>query len=145
MKLLRGTSIIEVLVATAMISMAVLATLALVNRSQSQNTYAKNLAEATKYASQTADWIRTERNSLGWATIASKGVGPYCLNDFPPDFNNLPSPGACASADYILDTFFQRQITLDKSVPGVVKIIIVVAWQEQSPRQATIEMELTEW
>ena len=144
MKILRGTSIIEILIATAMIGLVILSAMSLINRSQSQNTYARNLSEATKYATQAADWVRQQRDILGWTTLASKDVGPYCLTNLPTDFNSLPTPGACDSSDYLANIFF-RQITLDTSTPNVLKVTITVSWSEQVPRETSIEMELTPW
>jgi Tfp pilus assembly protein PilV len=143
MKTLRGTSIIEIVIAAALISMAIIAALSLTNHSQKQNIYARGLAEATKYTTQAADWIRTERNTLGWATIASKNEGDYCLNNFPLDFTEI-IPGSCDASDFISGTNFQRQITLTKTA-STVNIKIEVSWLEKIKRQATIEMELTKW
>jgi Tfp pilus assembly protein PilV len=141
----RGTSIIEIVVAAALISMAVIAALSLANHSQKQNSYARGLAEATKYTTQAADWIRTQRNTLGWATIASVPANDttYCLNALPAEFTEIVA-GSCDTSDYIPDTTFQRTITLNQNA-GTIIVTIVVAWQENIPRQATIEMELTEW
>ena len=144
MKILRGTSIIEIVIATALISMAIIAALSLVNNSQKQNNYARDLAEATRYASQASDWIRAERNRLGWSQINTISAGPYCLNSTPADFLSLVA-GACASSTYISGTMFQRQIAITKSDPTAINIVIEVSWQEQIERQAQIEMELTQW
>lgn len=143
MKLLRGTSIIEVIVATALISVAIIAALSLVNSSQKQNTYAKDLAEATKYSTQGADWIRSQRDFLGFASLNAKNIGDYCLNIIPSDFNALPAAGACT--DSITGTHFQRKISLTKPDASTLRIIIETAWPDKIPRKATIEMELTKW
>lgn len=143
MKLRRGTSIIEIVIAAALISIAIIAALSLANHSQKQNTYARGLAEATKYTTQASDWIRTQKNTLGWATINTLGAGSYCLNEFPTDFTAI-SPGDCGSL-YIPTTMFQRKIFISKDNPSLIKIIIEVSWQENGPRQATIEMELAQW
>ncbi len=147
MKYLRGTSIIEIVIATALISVSVIAALSLTNHSQKQNTYAKSLAEATKYNNQATDWIRTQRSLLGWTVMASKPSGIYCLNTFPANFNNLPSLGSCAANSFISGTIFQRQITLDTSAQatGKIKITTAVIWLEKIARSATTEMELTSW
>lgn len=152
MKKLKGTSILEIVIAAALISMAIIAALSLTNRSQKQNTYARNLGEATKYATQAADWIRTERNTLGWATLASKPENIYCLNELPLDFIEIIS-GSCDTTSFIPDTLpaniFQRTIDIIKIPDGVnpdtLNITITVSWFENIPRQATIEMELTKW
>ena len=135
-----GTSIIEIIIATALISMAIIAALSLTNHSQKQNTYAKGLAEATGYASQAADWIKTEKDTLGWETINTQAAGDYCLNTFPADFSALTS-GDCNLASFIGETKFQRKMTLIKS-SGTINVVITVSWLEQIERQAKLEMEL---
>ncbi|MFH1244697.1 MAG: hypothetical protein V1487_03990 [bacterium] len=144
---LNGQSIVETVVAAGLISVAVIAALSLATRSELQSTYAKNSTEATKYASQAGDWIRSQRNRLGWATITASSAGIYCLNILPTDFYSLPSPGECNPEDYIPDTRFQRHLILDNSLvaSGTVKISIKVSWQEKTIRQSTLELELTQW
>lgn len=149
MKYLRGTSIIEIVIATALISVAIIAALSLTNSSQKQNIYARNLAEATKYTTQLVDWVRTQRDTVGWSTIAAQNNGSYCLTSLPVDWNALPSPGSCGPGSYIQGTTYQREITLESTdadkASGLVKIIVSTTWLEQVPRQATVEMELTQW
>lgn len=161
MKIRRGTSIIEIVVAAALISVSIISALSLANHSQKENKYSKDLAEATKYATQGADWIRTQRNIVGWSTIRSKALSDdisnnatYCLQtlyplstlDTDPNFTNL-SAGNCAATDYIPNTFFTRTITIDTSSEstGILKITVSVSWLENTQRQATVVMELTQW
>lgn len=140
MKSKRGTSIIEIIIATALIGMAIIAALSLTNHSQKQNTYARELAQATGYATQVADWIKTEKETLGWETINTQASGNYCLNTIPADFSAL-SPGDCDYGSFISETNFQREITLSKPA-GRINIVITVSWLEQIERQIKLEMEL---
>lgn len=153
----RGTSIIEIVIATALISVAIISALSLANHSQKQNTYARNLDEATKYGSEAIDWIRTQRDSLGWATIANKaqtddvsGVATYCLASLPEsgagDFSDLTA-GTCASDTFIPGTRYGREMTIDTSQAGTgtLTVAVTMTWLEQSPRTAYIETELTSW
>jgi Tfp pilus assembly protein PilV len=139
----RGSSIIEIVIAATLISIAVIAALSLTNQSQKQNTYARDLAEATKYASQAADWIRNERNNLGWATLNTVDDGIYCIDIFPVDFLTMEA-GACDDASFIENTQFQREILVTKTT-DTINVVITVSWVEQVERQAKIEMELTSW
>ena len=143
MQVRRGTSIIEIVIATALISVAIIAAVSLTNQSQKQNSYARGLAEATKYGSQAADWIRTERNNLGWATMYASNPDAYCLNTFPADFTLIES-GACQDGDFIAGTRYQREITLSQA-PEALHVTITVSWEEAIERSATIELELTSW
>lgn len=155
-KLHKGTSIIEIVIAASLISIAVIAALSLSNNSQKQNIYARDLAEATKYASEASDWLRTERNDLGWATISSKidsdgSPSTYCLNSLPSrssneDFTNLV-PSSCPEEDYLLNTTYQRELEIETTDlnTGIIRAKIIVSWIDQTPRQASIELELTQW
>lgn len=140
---LNGTSIIEIIIATALISVAMIAALSLMNRSQSQNTYAKNLNVANGYVTQAADWIRSQRDTYGYATIDSRNADTYCLNTLDIDFSSI-SAGACATNSFIPNTIYQRNITITKKDKSI-QFKIIVSWQEKIARQATIEMELSQW
>lgn len=151
---LPGQSIIETVIAAALISVAILAAISLSVYSQKQSSYAKYLAEATKYASQAADWLRTERDLVGWGTLADKvtsdgSPATYCLNNLPvspSDFTSL-TPGSCASGSYIPQTTFIRQITADtgSQASGVIKLTITLSWQDSALHTTSQEMELTKW
>lgn len=136
-------SIIEIVIATAMISMAVIAALSLTSKSQSQNVYSRQSAEASKYATQIIDWVRSERNLKGWATINAKAAGTYCLNTIPSDFTTL-SPGACLASTYISNTIFTRTMIITKDA-GKIIISVEITWDERTPRSTIINLELTQW
>lgn len=156
MRLLAGTSIIEIIIATALISVAIIATLSLANHSQKQNSYAKYVAESSTYAQQGIDWLRSQRDSLGWSLLADKSLSDatgnlatYCLNDFPSfgdDFGDLVASG-CSQGTTINNTFYTRELTVDTTSEnlGVLKITVSVTWQDTVARQSIIETELTSW
>lgn len=151
----RGQSIVETVIAAALISIALIAALSLSTRSERQTSYARNSAEATKYASQAGDWFRTQRNSLGWATLVAKAqaesvnnLAVYCLNSIPNNFDDLSlATGECDSLAYIPNTYFTRAVVVDTSLAatGILKVTVSVSWQEKSIRQTTLELELTSW
>jgi hypothetical protein len=135
--------------------MAVIAALSLSNNSQKQNTYARDLAEATKYGNEAIDWLRTQRDELGWATLSSEvtrdqSSGIYCLNTIPAtDFIDLES-GNCHDGEggsYITGTTFQREIIIDNSEAssGILKAKVIVSWRDKIDRTTSIEAELTKW
>lgn len=156
MKHKQGQSIIETVIAAALISISVLAALALANHSQKQNISAKNLASANTYASETLDWIRTQRDSLGFATLASKGTADsnsgtaiYCLSSIPisPDDFTILTPSTCGPSEYISGTLYTRQLALDTSTAptGILGVTVTITWEEQATRQVVLETELTSW
>ncbi len=154
MKLLKGGSIVEVIVASALISVAVIAALSLMNHTQKQNSYAKGLAEATKYGSQSLDWLRTQRDIVGWAIIADKvtsdgSPATYCLSTIPFSTTRFTdvAAGACGTTDFIPSTIFIREITIDSSdaANGTLTITSKVRWQEKIMRETSVETELSRW
>lgn len=161
MKIKKGTSIIEIVVAAALISVAIISALSLTNHSQKENKYSRDLAEATKYATQGADWMRTQRDIVGWSTIRAKAldddisnIATYCLNflaplttvETEPNFTDV-APGTCDPSDKIFSSIFQRTMTIDTSEEGsgILKITLTVTWLEKEIRQANVIMELTQW
>lgn len=142
-KIKKGTSIIEVVIAATLISISIIAALSLANQSQKQNDYAKQLAEATKYASQVADWIRNERDRVGYATLYTLDDGIYCLNDIPAEYISMEE-GSCNQNSYIPNTLFRREVSLSKTLDSL-NIVITIYWLESVERQAKIELELTSW
>lgn len=142
-KIRKGTSIIEIVIAATLISIAIIAALSLTNQSQKQNTYAKGLAEATKYGTQAADWLRNERAKLGFTTLYTLDDGTYCLNSFPVDYTAMEA-GSCDDNSFISNTIFQREVTLTKGADSI-NAVINTTWMDAIERQSKIEMELTAW
>jgi Tfp pilus assembly protein PilV len=145
---LSGQSIVETVIAAALISVTIITALSLSVYSQKQSTYAKNLVEASKYAAQGADWLRAQRALLGWDGMAASS-GTYCLNTIPTapnDFTSLSS-GSCSPNTYIDSTIYTRQINVDNSraSSGSIKITVTVIWTDSTSHATSLEAELTKW
>lgn len=155
-KLKSGQSIVEVVIATTLISIGVVAALSLANYSTKQNIYSKSLNQATSYNSQVADWLRSQKTKIGWAAFIEKlqadsggGTSTYCLASIPSgasDFTTLAA-GNCDPTDYISNTLFIRELTVDISdvSAGLVRASVVTSWVEKTTRTATLTMELSQW
>lgn len=141
---LSGTSILEIVIATAMITVAVIAALSLTNKSQSQNSYSRKSSEASGYASQVIDWARAERETLGWASLNTIGAGVYCLNSLPASYLTMTA-GACTPATYIPNTSFTRNLTISKPSDTKIKLTISVTWLESTSREVQMESEIVQW
>src|SRR5690242_14672897 len=86
----QGQSIVEVVIATTLISIGIIAALSLSNYSAKQNTYSKALNDATTLNNQAADWLRSQKTQVGWATLVDKletdsagARSTYCLSSLP--------------------------------------------------------------
>lgn len=149
-------SLVETVIAAGLIAIGIVAAMALSTRSESQTSYAKQLAEANRYAIQAQDFFRTTRTYNGWNAIASKissdatsNITTYCLptvSGDPTTFFTL-TPASCTSIDVIPTTRFTRQITIDSSRydQGILSLTISVSWPDKTTRTTILEMELTRW
>lgn len=155
-KLKSGQSIVEVVIATSLISIGIVAALSLANYSTKQNTYSKSLNQATAYNSHAADWIRSQKTKIGWASLIDKlqtdsggGTSTYCLSSLPSGANDITTlvAGNCDPTDYITGTTFIRELTinLDDVSNGKLTLNVVTSWQEKQTRTATLTMELAQW
>lgn len=156
-KIRSGQSILEVVIATTLISMGVIAALSLTNQSQKTSTFAKQLNEATAYNNQLADYLRTAKSTHGFTTLSTiftedsqGGIVTYCfpaLTDTLANFLTI-NPGSCSPTDYIQGTAFVRQMVVDTSniaTTGIIPITITTSWEDKSTRNAVLNMELTKW
>lgn len=151
-----GQSILEVVIATTLISMGVIAALSLTNQSQKSSNYAKTLDAATAYNNQAADYLRNQKNQLGYATLAemftndsSGGVANYCLAVLPSDSTSFLAlnSGTCSDTDVIQGTAFLRDLVVDVSniSAGIIPITITTSWEDSSTRRAVLNMEISQW
>lgn len=155
-KLKSGQSIVEVVIATTLISIGIVAALSLANYSARQNTYAKLVNEATSYNNQAADWLRAERVRLGWgeftAKLTSDSAGSavaYCLVSLSlasVDFTSL-APGNCNPTDYIVGTIFVREliVDLDSLGDGQLTATVTTSWQDKTIHRIPLVTELSQW
>lgn len=152
----RGQSILEVVIATTLISMGVIAALSLTNQSQRSSNYSKTLDAATTYNNQAADYLRNQKTQLGFATLAEKfnaeksaEVATYCLASLPPDSASFLAlaPGTCAETDLIQGTPFTRTLTVQtESInEGSLPLTLTTSWYDTSQRNAILTLELTQW
>lgn len=158
MSKISGQSIIEILIATAVVSVLLVSLLILGTNSLKTTTYARNLDQAIEYSNQASDWLRNMKTSAGWAIFSttidedtSGGLVTYCLisDPLPPDaasFRTLNN-GSCSSADFIPGTIFQREVTFDMTTltSGTITATITTNWEENTTRTAIIYLTLTQW
>ncbi len=152
----KGSSIIEVVFATTLISMGVIAALSLTNQSQKSATNSRLLEAATSYNNQLADFLRNQKTSLGYATLAEKlnadatlNSVTYCINTIPADSATFLAlaPGNCAASDVISGTIYSRRVIIDTSATatGTIKAKVETTWYDKQTRTNSLDMEITKW
>lgn len=158
MNILRGNTIIEVLIAATLVSIAILAALSLSSSSQKQTDFSRNIYQASTHNSTLIDWLRNLRTQTGWANFAAKiaqdgggGTVRYCLNTPPTNFAEFVAiaPAADCGSDTI-DGNFQREIEISlTSLSGnppytQANIVITTYWADRT-HQTSTETKLTAW
>ncbi len=151
-----GQTILEILLATAIIAILLVSLIALSTYSSKSSTYAKQLNQATDYSNQLADWLRDQKQLLGWFSFlqlleedTNNNYVTYCFNNLPSttnDFRNL-SNSPCPSTAHILNTNFTRQATFDLSQTdqGIITVNITTSWQDNIKYQTTMQIKLSRW
>ncbi len=156
MKIASAQSLVETVIAAGLIAIGIVAAMSLSTRSEAQTNYAKQLAEANRYAVQAQDWYRTNRTYHGWSAITAKIVADagantatYCLTSTPSDPDEFFSIGAgtCDATDLIPNTRFTRQVTVNTARvdEGILSLTISISWPDKTTRTTNLEMELTKW
>lgn len=152
----RGNTIIEVLIAATLISVAILAALSLSSKTQKQSDFSRDLNLATVHNSASLDWLRTMRSQLGWASFVNEldldTAGNsliYCLNSLPSDtvgFTALTASSGCTTSQVMTGTAFQRelQFTLSGNPYNQVDVTATTYWEARA-RSISAETLLTDW
>jgi len=152
----KGATILEVVIAATLISLAVIAALSLVSSTQKETTYARDLNIATKYNYEAIDRFRQIRTAMGWSSIVNEltldsisNETVYCLSFLPTseaEFSAL-TYGACSESNFINSTRLIRQVTFDlvaaEIASGEVNGIITTIWQGSKEHSVNTEFTLT--
>lgn len=149
----QGQSLIEVTFATAVVSLVLVSILSSVIQSVSNSRVALEQTQATSLAQESLEWIRNQRDVVGWGVFSSaleaRGSDvTYCLSSLPENFAVLllSSPGSCTDEEVIGDTNFSREIRLQRTSATEVVVESVVTRPSRSGEIATrLETVLTDW
>lgn len=138
-----GQSIIEVIFATMVVSLVLVAVLATIIASLRNSRTSLEQTEASQLASQTVEWWRQSRAVQGWATLAAlvpntNDQQVYCFTALPSGWENLSSfSGSCDPADKISDTIYRREVTLVRSAANELEVQVSVAWPGKTGEMTT--------
>jgi len=147
MKLNRGSSLVEVIIAAGVVVMALSVMVAAVSASIANNRLSKERAVATRLAQEALEWVRIEKNLNGWPTFDAYllDTRKYCLNSGitnPTNPSHLPVSnvgigGNCGNADDVTASkvTYNRNMTLTKTdkdgaIPGneYIEVKVRVDW-----------------
>lgn len=116
----RGQSLIEVTFATAVVSLVLVAILSSVIQSVQNSRVALEQTRTTNFAQEAIEWIRSERDVIGWGVLHSAvnsraGDVTYCVPTLPDTFDELltSQSGECETDEKIPDTEFRRSLQFE--------------------------------
>lgn len=132
-----GQTLIEVILATAIVASVLTAIAASVSMSSKNTNENKKKSMATSFAQETLEVFHRERYSLGWETFKNAlGDGTYCFNDLPANSASfvVASSGECGASEMIPGTIFQREAVLT-STADQLQVESIVSWLDDSKEQ----------
>lgn len=156
----QGFSIVELLVAIAVVALVFVAIMSAVTYSLRNSRFSKEKAVSIRLAQESIEWTRRQRSDLGWSflfDVLSNDAGgdnevTYCVNALPEDrtefvaLTQLDSVSNCPTISS--DTVeYTRTVTFtldnDPNSKGIA-IVSTVTWDDGS-LETTLRSELREW
>lgn len=155
-----GFALVELLIATGVVTMVMVAVAAGVAMALKNSRYSKEKSQSIRLAQEAIEWMRNRRDVLGWRAVyqavdadqPATGDLIYCL-EFLPDgsseFVELEHSDE-NSCGYIANTNYRRiaKINLPDvgTVDGTIDLSILVTWDDGSDvRNTNLNASLTHW
>lgn len=153
----KGQTLIEILVAVAIITVAMVAVVARTVEAVRNANFARNQSLATRFAQEGVEWARIQRDSLRWsnfeAVIQSASPVTYCVPDLELELADVISVNCdpASEADNIAGTVFDRQVSFNfvEDLTGngdYVEVEVIVNWQDSiGGHRSKLDTRLSEW
>ncbi len=139
----QGQSFFEVVVALAITALVLVAIIVPATVAIRNSSFSRNKSAATRYAQETVEWLRGQRD-LGWADFADRALTSiWCL----PGLDWAQAQvGKCASASKISNTPFSREVEFTIISPTTVEVRVKVFWTDVSGYKEVITSTyFTDW
>lgn len=128
----KGQMLLEVVLALAVMMLVMVGLVGLSTRSIKNSDFSRSQVEATSYANEAMEWIRSERVRLGWPLFFPKSGSTYCLSSL----GAWPVVGVCTN-NFITGSRpgmdYTRQATLttiQATTPQRVQVTATVKWDQ---------------
>lgn len=139
-----GQSVFELIVALGVGVLILTSLVKIVTISVRNATYSKEQAQATRYAQEGVEWIRTERDK-DWQGLLNKSQTgsskEWCIG-------NLSWPAVapgCSSNEMIANTSFSRKVELLTRSSDIIEVDVTVSWNNGGEHSSNISTRLTNW
>ena len=134
----QGSTLIEVLVVTTMITMVLTGIVAGLAFSVKNTAEGRYREFAATEAQKALEVFRRERVSLGWVKFSGQMInleGANCMNELPDSFEGYASGGACGANDWFvppppgLGTDVKREVRVGNIGADEIDVAVTVIWK----------------
>jgi type II secretory pathway pseudopilin PulG len=143
----RGSTLIEILVVTFILGISVTAMVSLITMSMARNRLAKERAVATRLAQEGIEWVRAERDRLGFSGLdVLQGGETYCLDSLTKPIEDVTVE--CGPTAFVpnVDPDYVREMMVSTADGTSVVFEVVVTWQgSQGENMVKLPGEVREW
>jgi type II secretory pathway pseudopilin PulG len=148
----RGQTLMEVVIATSLLIIALTVMVAAVANANANNRRAKERGVATRLAQSGQSWLRGQRDIEGWTSFINELTGTQpqtrCLTNLDPT-TTIPTSGSCLVGDVINEskTDYYVEVITDYDGSKTLNYQVVVKWWSGRMVQdeVVIDGRLTEW
>lgn len=144
----RGSTIIELLIATMVVALVVTAVAAGMTVSIKNQAEAHYREVATTLGQDALDVFRKERGLLGFANFRGSLINNqrYCVPSNALDLGDLTLGAPCPKNIDVSGQDFAREAHVTFA-PGIVRVVVTVSWFKTNSSDRTVELiqEFTEW
>ncbi|MBI4029222.1 MAG: prepilin-type N-terminal cleavage/methylation domain-containing protein [Candidatus Blackburnbacteria bacterium] len=136
----RGQALLELIVVLLVLGLMITAVVSVVTNSVRNARFAKDQAQASRFAQEGLEWIRAQRDT-GWTNFQSKTDRTYCMQTL-----SWALQSNCTSTQTISGTGFVRNSTLATVDSNTVSVDVKVSWNDSmGSHQARQSTYLTNW
>ncbi|HLE48584.1 MAG TPA: hypothetical protein VI819_00920 [Patescibacteria group bacterium] len=127
----KGQSIFEVVIAIAIAAIVMTVIVSLSADSLSNSIYSKNKTLANRYTSETIEWLRWQRESMGWQSFSTQitASANWCFATLALSASYRHTCVITNAADAISGTSYFRNVSVSNT-GGRLDVTINVSWRE---------------
>lgn len=136
-----GQTIVELLVALGIATLVIIALVSLATTSLSNVTFSRTQGEATRFARDGMEWLRSERDK-DWEAFAERAGNTWCLSSL-----SWPAgAGTCSQSLTVAGTNLRREATLASTSDTKLDAYVRVYWTDsKGDHETRLNSSFTKW
>lgn len=144
-----GQTIIEVLIAVAVVGVVLTAVASALTQSVKNTVESKYKSVATNRAQEVLEIFRRERFNLGWESFqVALSDGAYCYNSLPTTSQEFvdSATGTCVDGEIVSGVSMKREVTITSPTSVELQVEVAVSWTDGDiERDVTINQTFRRW